>query len=229
MIPVRCAGGIVSFTFDDFPQSAANIGSKILEAHGVSGTYYLSGGLADCDGETEPFFSTSSVMDLTNRGHEIGCHTFAHSLVSELDVSSLHKDSDRNQDWVTKVVPDYTLTSFAYPGGAVSLRSKYVLGDRFRSCRWNEAGININSVDVSLLRANKVYSHLENMSELETLIDKNRELGGWLIFYTHDVSNTPSRYGCTPAELNHLVAYAVSSGSKMLSVRNALGALAFTF
>jgi hypothetical protein len=33
---------LFSFTFDDFPRSALEVGGKILRAHGVAGTYYVS-------------------------------------------------------------------------------------------------------------------------------------------------------------------------------------------
>lgn len=36
---------IVSFTFDDFPKSAAQAGKDILERHGWRGSYYASGAL----------------------------------------------------------------------------------------------------------------------------------------------------------------------------------------
>src|SRR3981081_2708835 len=36
---------VISFTFDDFPQSALNVGGKILERFRLAGTYYASLGL----------------------------------------------------------------------------------------------------------------------------------------------------------------------------------------
>ena len=41
---------IVTFTFDDFPKSAATTGAAVLERHGWRGTYYASAGYAG--GET---------------------------------------------------------------------------------------------------------------------------------------------------------------------------------
>ena len=110
----------------------------------------------------------------------------------------------------------------------MSLASKKIVGDYFSSCRGVENGINSGSVDFSLLRANKIYSWLDNIDALEDLIDENKSQGGWLIFYTHDITETPSRFGCQPAELDRLVSYAEDSGSRILSIRNALGALAFS-
>jgi peptidoglycan/xylan/chitin deacetylase (PgdA/CDA1 family) len=38
---------IVSFTFDDAPDSAAGEGAELLEKHGGRGTFYLAGSLID--------------------------------------------------------------------------------------------------------------------------------------------------------------------------------------
>src|SRR5262245_52879038 len=36
---------VVSFTFDDFPRSAARVGAEVVEAHAARATYYVSMGL----------------------------------------------------------------------------------------------------------------------------------------------------------------------------------------
>lgn len=36
---------LVSFTFDDVPDTALHNGAAILERHGVRGTFYIAGGL----------------------------------------------------------------------------------------------------------------------------------------------------------------------------------------
>jgi peptidoglycan/xylan/chitin deacetylase (PgdA/CDA1 family) len=45
--PLRLPGTspMVSFTFDDVPESAATVGAPILEEHNAKGTFYISGGL----------------------------------------------------------------------------------------------------------------------------------------------------------------------------------------
>ena len=41
---------------------------------------------------------------------------------------------------------------------------------------------------------------------------------GWLIFYTHDVSERPSPYGCTPEKLRFVVRRAKEIGASILPV-----------
>jgi peptidoglycan/xylan/chitin deacetylase (PgdA/CDA1 family) len=149
VLPVRIDGGIVSFTFDDVPESAISAGSKVLEKHGASGTFYLAGGLADTNGETEPFFHAESVAELIARGHEVGCHTFSHRRVSDIPGAAAVEECERNRQWMAAIAPDYSLCSFAYPEGAVSVAAKRALGDRFVTCRWNQDGINVGNVDMT--------------------------------------------------------------------------------
>src|SRR5580765_796642 len=78
--PVTVGGPqpIISFTFDDFPRSALRTGGAILERFELRGTYYASFGLMGPTGPTGEIFVPEDVSALVARGHELGCHTFAH-------------------------------------------------------------------------------------------------------------------------------------------------------
>src|ERR1700760_4894159 len=69
---------MVTFTFDDIPKSAATTGARILEDHGARGTFYVSGGLVGTASSNWAVAEARNLVDLHNRGHEIGCHTFSH-------------------------------------------------------------------------------------------------------------------------------------------------------
>ncbi|URK86924.1 polysaccharide deacetylase family protein [Rhizobium sp. RCAM05350] len=49
--PIPTERPIVSFTFDDVPDTALTNGAAILEKYGVHGTFYIAGGL---EGRIEP-------------------------------------------------------------------------------------------------------------------------------------------------------------------------------
>jgi len=40
---------------------------------------------------------------------------------------------------------------------------------------------------------------------ISRMLDKAEASNGWTIFFTHDVSETPSRYGCTPSQLAYVI------------------------
>jgi hypothetical protein len=55
------------------------------------------------------------------------------------------------------------------------------------------------------------------------MIDEAVTKAAWLIFYTHDVSDAPTQYGCTPKLFEYAVQTAASK-AEVLTIRNALAA-----
>src|ERR1700733_14195033 len=76
-IAMRNQQGIVSFTFDDFPSSAATRGATILQNYGSCGTFYAAGSLCEQTIDDVSLFNSPDVAALAAVGHEIGCHTFS--------------------------------------------------------------------------------------------------------------------------------------------------------
>ena len=60
------------------------------------------------------------------------------------------------------------------------------------------------------------------LQEVRELIDQNKQDCGWIIFATHDITDNPSPYGCTPEFFENVVKYAVESGAEVLPVIQAL-------
>src|SRR6266566_3501671 len=77
-VAIRNTVPLISFTFDDFPSSALLTGGSILERYAVAGTYYASLGLMGKPSPVGTIFSPEQLEQLLARGHELGCHTFAH-------------------------------------------------------------------------------------------------------------------------------------------------------
>ena len=95
---MRNAAPLVSFTFDDAPDTAYTNGAAILEQHGLRGTFYIATGiLGDADRHWRVIDRTQ-VRALYDQGHEIGCHTFSHVGVDRLDSRELDEECRRNGD-----------------------------------------------------------------------------------------------------------------------------------
>jgi len=230
-LPMRNKRPIVSFTFDDFPQSAARCAGPILERHGMRGTFYAAGGLCGQTIDGIAYYDSADLAALSAAGHEIACHTFAHVRVSSLGAAALAEDIERNAACLRgQGVP--VLENFSYPFGAVSPAAKLALQRRFHSCRGIKPGINAGTADLGLLRATSLYGNAVD-PRIVDLIGRAVASNGWLIVYTHDVSERPSPYGCTPevfAELVDRVAgmtadAAAGAGLAVLTVRAALAAI----
>ena len=223
---IEWPGGVVSFTFDDFPRSAWLNGGAILEQLGKHGTYYAAMGLAGADSNLGKMFAPEDLRAAHARGHEIACHTYSHRDCCHASPAEIVAEIARNAAALAEVIVDIPLDNFAYPFGGVSLTAKNTLGDRFASCRGTGRGINRGTVDLSDLLSSSIYSRDFDRDALCRLIDDARAANGWVIFYTHDVTEAPSPFGCTPEQFEPVVAYAAEN-APVLPVRDVLAGLGF--
>jgi peptidoglycan/xylan/chitin deacetylase (PgdA/CDA1 family) len=217
IIQVPTREPIVSFTFDDVPNSALSAGAAILEAHGVHGTFYISGGL---EGRVEPdrtLIDAAGCKELAARGHEIGCHTYSHRDLRHVDRSFLAADLARNERYLNTVDPRSGRRNFAYPYSSGSFSKRAMLADAFRTCRAAGEAINRGTTDPTFLQSVEI-----RQSDATRWIDALVAAPGWLLFVTHDISPTPTPHGCTARVLEGLVAHAVERGCRVLTVNAAL-------
>jgi peptidoglycan/xylan/chitin deacetylase (PgdA/CDA1 family) len=169
-------------------------------------------------------FDIDDVRTAHRVGHEIACHTYTHLNCRHATGRAILDEVRRNADMLCTLIPGYAPTNFAYPYGAVSLAAKRTLATQFSTCRGISPGINQTAVNLAELLATRIYAADFDQKEIRRLIDRNRSAGGWLIFYTHDVIETPSPYGCTPRQLEGVVAYAANCAT-ILPVRDVITAL----
>ncbi|HWD60614.1 MAG TPA: polysaccharide deacetylase family protein [Stellaceae bacterium] len=221
---IEWQGGVVSFTFDDFPRSAWVNGGAILEKYDRRGTYYTAMGMAGTANKLGPMFELDDLRAAHAQGHEIACHTFHHRDVARLQTIEIADEIDRNAVALAEILGDASVDNFAYPFGGVSLSAKSELGPRFASCRGTGRGLNRGTVDLTDLFSTSIYDANFDRDRLCQLIDDAQTEGGWLIFYTHDVADAPSPFGCTPAQFQSIVAYAAEN-VPVLPVREVLAGL----
>ncbi|MCW5698220.1 MAG: polysaccharide deacetylase family protein [Rhodospirillales bacterium] len=213
---------IVTFTFDDFPRSAARTGFDILEKYSVRGTYYVCAGLQGTRNEIEEYASAEDIIDVVTRGHELACHTFSHLDGLRASPGDLARDIDRNSREVAALLNGYKYENFAYPYGRICHGLQVEIAKRFTSGRGVFRGINQGTIDLANLSAELLYHPVEQQATAHRLIEENARVGGWLIFVTHDIGATPSPYGCTEPQLNDALRAATESGAEILTVREAL-------
>lgn len=213
---------IVSFSFDDVPETALSNGARILEDHGVRGTFYVAGALAGGFYEGQPMLGTSDYRELANRGHEIAHHTFSHLKPRELGWGYA-ADLDLNDDFLGEIT-DEPVRNFAFPYGLSAPWARRELRGRFRSGRSAEKGINRGTTDLDYLWAVDLNGRSSDAEMLGWIADAARE-SGWLIYLTHDVKDPPSPFGCRPSTLTQLVTRALDIGAEILTVDKALDRL----
>lgn len=215
---------MVSFTFDDFPRSALTMGGTILKSYGACGTYYAAMGLMGQTNELGEHFGANDLAQLIADGHELGSHTFSHLSCRSTAFQVFEADVQKGRESVINVTENPAASQFAYPHGHITLRAKRRIGAQMDSCRSTFGGVNVSPVDLNLLRANRLYDFTFDLAAIEHLFRVNDRRRGWLIFYTHDVSETPSRWGCRPGQLEAAVRLAVRMRHKVLTVGEVLEA-----
>lgn len=222
--PARLAGHrpVASISFDDFPKSAWTMGGEVLARHGVRGTYYTGGGFCGRTVDGTRFYDAQDLTELAAAGHEIGCHGFAHQPVSELSPAELAQDARHNQEFLTPFLNGEVPVSYAYPFGRVSPRAKQFQAPRFSSLRGTHEGVNVGRVDLAQLNVISLETRLWNKDRIEAAIHRALHDHGWLILYTHGVSDSPGDYDSSPQMLDWALSKVAAARIEVLPVRDAL-------
>lgn len=219
---------LVSFTFDDCPDSAFTNGASILEDHGIYGTFYVASGTCDTDDTYWHVITPEQVRALHEHGHEIGCHTYSHVNVETLDAARLDEECRMNHNMLRRLCGDIQLTNFCYPFGCLSLPRKLQLQKRFDSCRGIYEGVNVGTIDLGLLKVIELYNRTLTMEKLQRVLRETCDHNGWLIFYVHDVADPPTFMGCSPAFLRSTIETVQSMGLSCVTIREGMRQIGYS-
>ena len=83
-------------------------------------------------------------------------------------------------------------------------------------------GVNAGSVDLQFLRAMPLIDREMDRDGIDRAFDEAQTNNGWLIFYSHDVTDRPSPYGCSPALLAHALRAAAKRKIPALTMAEAM-------
>ena len=227
MIKSRLDRAVASIAFDDFAQNSWTVGGQILQAASVRGTYFVSGSYCGREAHGIKYFEADDLVAAHANGHEVACHTFDHRTVSGLSPGEIEATLRQNQDFVRSLLGDVVMTSFAFPHGETSIRTKRILSRHFAACRGVFPGINSGRIDLSELKAVELAPYVLKSYSIDRMIEAALANRGWLIIVGHDVANVHSPYGCTPRVLETAVSKLLAAKIEILPIKNALGRAAF--
>lgn len=216
---------VISFTFDDFPRSAALVAAPMLEQRGWRGTYYTALGFLGTTTHLGEMMKRPDIEALRARGHEIACHTHAHLDASHCDPAVFADDCERNCADLMDLGISSPHTSFAFPYGEATAATKRALQSRYGALRGVRHGINRKGDDLNLLKAVALDGGKAGLDKALAAIREAGRDPGWLIFYGHDVRETPSEWGCTPDFLATVCAEVRAQDIPVLTVGDTLAML----
>lgn len=218
---IKAEPPIISFTFDDFPKSALFRGGAILREHGLFGTYYVSCGLMGQNGPTGEIFSHEDLGECVRQKHELGCHTFNHCHAWDTKPAEFEASILRNQQALGPELTGSKLTSLSYPISYPRPATKRRVARYYDCARGGGQAFNAGITDSMYLKSFFIEQSRDDLGAIKSMIDSNSRGSGWLIFATHDISETPTRFGCTPRLFEQVVEYSARSGATVLPVGQA--------
>jgi peptidoglycan/xylan/chitin deacetylase (PgdA/CDA1 family) len=222
--PVRLTGQrpVASITFDDFPKSAWEVGGRVLQDYGARGTYYTAGGFCGRTVDGTVFYDAGDLNALVAAGHEIGCHGFGHRPTPLLSADDLAEDAARNEAFLKPFLNGGKAQSYAFPYGAASVSAKKFHAPRYSNMRGSHQGINSGIVDLTQLHAVSIEARKWNEAFISRAIRHARHNHGWIVFYTHGISETPGPYGSTETMLRYVLDSLSAARIPVLPMREAV-------
>ena len=213
---------IISFTFDDFPKSAAEAGADILGQFGVQGCFYACAGMIGATGPCGVMYDETDLANLLGAGHEIGAHTQTHLDCARAPLKAALADIDAGRTALEARMPGRYISQFAYPYGETRFELKRALSDRYAAARGVLGGLNGKGSDRMQLRAVEIDADAASVDRALAAIADAVAQKRWLILFTHDVRAEHSPWGTTPERLTAVVRAAAESGAALLTPSEAL-------
>lgn len=228
-LPISRINPIISITFDDVPRTAMTNGVPILNRFDIKATFYVSMGLTESntrkdrknENEGAVFLTSTDIFDLQRSGHDICCHTYSHYMLNKGTAEGLVLDAKKNVHELCSLLNLTSIDHFAYPYGQVNLKAKMLLGKNYKTMRSSQPGINQKLTDMYILRAVGIYNPTFDKEKISNLINRLKQNGGWLIFYTHGVTCNPDAYSCTPDQFEWIIKQCKLSNARILTVSKA--------
>ena len=148
--------------------------------------------------------------------------------VHTLSQRELAFECDRNAINLARIVGGpIALPSFCYPFGDLGVAQKRYLQGRFATCRSIYEGFNAGTVDLGMVLVIECFDATLTPEKLAATLAKARELNAWIVFYTHDVTETPTFMGCSPGLLRETVRAAKAAGFDVATMGDALSLIGY--
>lgn len=208
---------LLSLSFDDAPASAFHAGGDILREKAAPATYFVCAGLDGLSGPMGAYGTRSDALAAHAAGHEIACHTYSHMDLGAADDEDVQADLDRNTDMLWSWGLPRPAT-FAYPFGDVGFASKALAARRFHLARALHHDLIHAGSDLAQAPAVGVEGDDGEALAHQWMARLAQASEGWLILFSHAVTDRPSPFGMSGAALAGIVDAARDRGFDIVTV-----------
>jgi peptidoglycan/xylan/chitin deacetylase (PgdA/CDA1 family) len=176
------------------------------------------------NGETPTgrMFTREDLDELVCEQHEVACHTYDHCDAWVTTPAVFESSIRRNQEALASLLPNIRAVTLSYPVSYPRPGTKRRVQKHFAAARGGGQTYNAGRVDFNYLSAFFLEQSRHDLNGIRRVIDAAAAAPAWLIFATHDVCDSPTRFGCTPQLFGRVVDYALKSGARILPVGEAL-------
>jgi peptidoglycan/xylan/chitin deacetylase (PgdA/CDA1 family) len=218
---------LASVSFDDFPKSAWEVGGRILDQYDAKATYYAVGDFCGRTVDGVRQYDPEDIRGLVACGHELGSHTYRHTSVITATNQALIQEEEDNKAFFNSILGDYHLSTFAYPFGDISPRTKRLYSKLFPLSRGIRRGLNGKWFDLAQVKAIPLEAREWDPAVIEDWVLKAKATNAWLCLFTHDVSDNPTPWGATPEMLKHALSTIRRCGIEIHTVKAAMALTQF--
>lgn len=211
--------GIVSVTFDDGWQSAADA-EPILQKYHIPTTQYIISEVADQP--TTGYMDIGAVTNLKKAGNEIGSHSLKHCDQTKLDLNSIEDDAKRSKEMLEKAQLG-TIKSFAYPLGQYNEKTQSVISKYYPLIRTSDPGYNDRLFDETNIHAMGILSSTTDAT-FQSWLNYAKTHKQWLVLIYHRIDESGD-YSTTRTQLEHQLSAIAKSGMDIMPVSKAAEAI----
>lgn len=205
------SGALISFTLDDGWDSGYENGLPVFDAAGVKTSYYITTEHLEFPG----FVTPEQLLDVQERGHEIGNHTRTHADLTQLSPEEARAEIETAKSDLAAL--GIAPTTYAHPFGATNDSINAMVADAgYAGARGTDNGYidrnsnryNLPSWDIASM----------NFAEIKDIIDGAIAQKKWVVLIIHqvDVPNDPE--SVSSAVLENVVEYVKDQNVETVTV-----------
>jgi peptidoglycan/xylan/chitin deacetylase (PgdA/CDA1 family) len=219
--------GTISLTFDDGVQNQYTNAYPIMQAHGVTGTFYVITSYLSDFSKNPTYMSLTELRTMQNSGNEIDSHTVDHYNLVTLTDAQINYECNMSQQTLRS--NGFTANNFAYPDGGTNLHVDSIVSQYYKSARqaypvyggsfYMTLPIPQFSLPAYTVGQNGYNSDLPN---LKNIIDQVAATGSYAIFTFHNIySQTTTASIMSTQDFSSFLDYVASKGVATLTIDQA--------